>query len=130
MTAATTLAWSTSTPAARFKMLVDRLQQRHEGVALLLEILAEKPRLIGGFHLNPEIRPMLGGLLDAIVVGQARLHRLVVLSARFAGDVERERLVGLFRGALGDLCPKILLGHRRDVAERAGPLNSGVDGGL
>ena len=113
-----------------FQLLVDRLHQRYEGVALLLESLAQKSRLIGGFHLTAEIRPRLGDLLDPIVVGQPNLDGSVVLSARFAGDVERERLIRLFRSVLGDPFPKIVLGHRRDVAERAGPLDGGVDGRL
>src|SRR3984957_17611278 len=42
-----------------FQMLVDRLHQRHEGLALLLESLAQKARLIRGFHLAAEMRPLL-----------------------------------------------------------------------
>ena len=53
-----------------------------------------------------------------------------MLPARFAGDVERERLVRLFRSVLGDLFPEIVLGHRCDVAERPGALNGTVDSRL
>src|ERR1700684_1769781 len=76
------------------------------------------------------MRPPPGDLLDPIVVGQPNLDGLVVLSARSAGAVEGKRLVRLFRRVLGDLFPKIVLSHRRDCAERPGPLNGGMDSRL
>jgi hypothetical protein len=41
-----------------FQMLVDRLHQRPEDVALLLESLAQKPRLIGVI-VDPSRKPTL-----------------------------------------------------------------------
>jgi len=110
-----------------FQLLVDRLHQRHEGVAPLLKSLAQKPCLIGGFHLAADIRPLLADLLDPIVVGQPNLDGSVLLSARFAGDVERERLVRPFRSVLGDLFPKIVeqRGGHLWVAKDAGPFTEG-----
>jgi hypothetical protein len=51
-------------------------------------------------------------------------------SAGVEKSVERERLVRPFRRVLGDLFPKIVLRHRRNVAERPGSLHGGVDSRL
>jgi hypothetical protein len=52
-----------------FQLLVDRLEQRDEGVALRLKSLAQKAGLIGGLYLGTEVRPPVGDLLDPVVVG-------------------------------------------------------------
>jgi hypothetical protein len=87
-------------------MLVDRLDKHYERVSLLVEGLVQKPRLPSGFHLVPQLGARLGGHLDPFVVGQSRLDDPIVLAARLAGDVERERLVRLRRGVFGDLLPE------------------------
>ena len=72
--------------------------------ALLGERLARKAGLVSRLHLAPCIRPRLR-LLDPVMRRKPRLDRLVVAAMRLAGEVERERLVGLGGGVLGDALP-------------------------
>jgi hypothetical protein len=72
--------------------------------ALLGERLACKGGLVSRLHLAPCIRPRLR-LLDPIVRRKPRLDRLVVAAMRLAGEIERERLVRLGGGVLGDALP-------------------------
>src|SRR5271163_359955 len=80
------------------------VRQRIEGAALVSESLARKPGLVGGFHLAPCIRPRLR-LLDPVVGRKPGLDPLVLATMRFAGKVERERLVGLGGRVFGDALP-------------------------
>ena len=75
-----------------------------ERAALLSECLARKADLVSRLHLAPCIRPRLR-LLDPVMRRKPRLDRLVVAAMRLAGEVERERLVGLGGGVLGDALP-------------------------
>jgi len=67
--AAIGLAWSTKTPAARFNLSSIVATSAMKASRLLLESLAQKPRLIGDVHLAADVRPLLDDLLDPIVVG-------------------------------------------------------------
>ena len=64
--------------------------------ALPGERLARKGGLVSRLHLAPCIRPRLR-LLDPVMRRKPRLDRLVVAAMRLAGEVERERLVGVMR---------------------------------
>jgi hypothetical protein len=80
------------------------VRQRIERAALLSESLARKADLVSRLHLAPCIRPRLR-LLEPVVARKPRLDRLVVAAMRLAGEIQRERLVGLGGGVLGDALP-------------------------
>ena len=80
------------------------VRQRFKRATLLGERLARKGGLVSRLHLAPCIRPRMR-LLDPVMRRKPLLDRLVVAAMRLAGEVERERLVGLGGGVLGDALP-------------------------
>ena len=89
----------------RLLQLLERgLGKRFERAALPIERLAREAYLVGRLHLAPGIRSRLPRL-DPIMRRKPGLDRPVMAAMRFAGEVERERLVGLGGGVLGDALP-------------------------